>query len=273
MYMVVTINPIDLSYIGHWDCEVGPSEESWSHCLLSSKQKHFYFRWASCRNSCACGLEALSRSSIFKTSTSFPATTTHTTSTKRFTCSMLCETMITVKPRVFFSWSTVSSMWCVEIGSSALVGSSRRRTCWMHGGQHLPKFEKTSWQDEKAIFKCQTIEQHKSIITKTHLRLISKSAGQSNSLSLSHRKTYDWLVCKWGIQICQTKQPSNCSFWQCLPFKGWPIAHIIPHGSCKRSNEKPQICTKLLTFFNWNHQLLLHLTIFLLFLHFSLEKS
>ncbi len=130
MYMVVTINPIDLSYIGHWDCEVGPSEESWSHCLLSSKQKHFYFRWASCRYSCACGLEALSRSSIFKTSTSFPATTTHTTSTKRFTCSMLCETMITVKPRVFFSWSTVSSMWWVEIGSSALVGSSRRRTCW-----------------------------------------------------------------------------------------------------------------------------------------------
>lgn len=97
--------------------------------LLVYAQRTSQCCWAASRNSFARGSTASWSSSGLNTSTSFPAMTTHTKSQSRRTWSRLCETMITVSPRVLFSCSTVSSMWRVEIGSRALVGSSRRRTC------------------------------------------------------------------------------------------------------------------------------------------------
>ena len=47
----------------------------------------------------------------------------------RWICFTLWETITVVIPLVFFSLTMVSSMFCVDIGSSALVGSSNRSTC------------------------------------------------------------------------------------------------------------------------------------------------
>ncbi len=89
----------------------------------------YYCCWAALRYSCAWGFLAQASSVGFKTSISSPATTRHTKSAIRFTCSILCETMMTVKPVDLHKCITDSSIWRVDTGSSALVGSSRSRTC------------------------------------------------------------------------------------------------------------------------------------------------
>lgn len=83
---------------------------------LSSKNRH------------AMGCCASDKRDASSTSTSSPSTRRHTTSAMRCICFTLCDTIIVVSPWVFFNLTIASSMFWVEIGSNALVGSSNRST-------------------------------------------------------------------------------------------------------------------------------------------------
>lgn len=82
----------------------------------------------SSRNLKAIGCLASESLSGFKTSTTSPFTRRHTTSAILWICLMLCETIMIVMPRLFFSFSKTPSMCSVDIGSKALVGSSNSKT-------------------------------------------------------------------------------------------------------------------------------------------------
>lgn len=57
-----------------------------------------------------------------------PSTSRHTISAILCICLMLWDTITIVIPRLFFSFTITSSMFCVDIGSKALVGSSNNKT-------------------------------------------------------------------------------------------------------------------------------------------------
>lgn len=61
-------------------------------------------------------------------STISPFTSRQTMSAILWICLMLCETITIVNPHFVFSFTNTSSMFSVEIGSNALVGSSSNNT-------------------------------------------------------------------------------------------------------------------------------------------------
>ena len=80
------------------------------------------------RNLSAMGCLASDSLSGSKTSMISPSTSRHTLSAILCICLMLWDTITTVIPRLFFSFTITSSMFCVDIGSNALVGSSNNKT-------------------------------------------------------------------------------------------------------------------------------------------------
>lgn len=80
------------------------------------------------RNLSAMGCLASDSLSGSKTSVISPSTSRHTLSAILCICLMLWDTITIVIPRLFFSFTITSSMFCVDIGSNALVGSSNNKT-------------------------------------------------------------------------------------------------------------------------------------------------
>lgn len=80
------------------------------------------------RNLCAMEWLACESSSGFKISTTSPFTRRQTTSAILWICLILWETITIVIPWFFFSFTIASSIFCVDIGSKALVGSSSSKT-------------------------------------------------------------------------------------------------------------------------------------------------
>lgn len=86
------------------------------------------FQELSSRNLRAIGCLASESLSGGRISTISPSTSRQTTSAIRWICLMLWETIMIVIPHFVFSFINTSSMFSVEIGSNALVGSSSNNT-------------------------------------------------------------------------------------------------------------------------------------------------
>ena len=101
----------------------------------------------------------------FKTSTISPFTRRQTISAILCICLMLCETIIVVIPCFFFSFIITSSMFSVDIGSKALVGSSRSKTLRYNQTRMDNLNEKSSYELQEAQKLEKDVWHHKIIIS------------------------------------------------------------------------------------------------------------
>lgn len=127
------------------------------------------------------------------TSTTSPATRRQTRSAIRWICFTLCDTITVVSPLVFFSRTIASSMFCVEMGSNALVGSSSRSTC-----THTPTSES---DPESETPRCVALQSAKRQNNPTCLRIVGEGASQCDALRLADGELGGGLGAESRVQV------------------------------------------------------------------------